>query len=51
VPLKHQLGRTVARIPKLHAAIFGAAQYPLSVGGQRDAENEVLFTVLELRST
>ena len=42
VPLKHKLRIRGLGIPELHAAILGATQDPLSIGGQCDTEHEVL---------
>jgi hypothetical protein len=46
MPLQHELRVTGARVPELHAAVLGAREHPLRVGGQRDAKNEVLIQAL-----
>ena len=42
VALKHQLGIPSTRVPELNPTVLGATENPLSVGGQGDAEYEIL---------
>lgn len=42
MPLKHKLGVAGARIPELDAAVLRSGKDPGGVGGQGNAENEVL---------
>ena len=42
VSLQHELRRAGTRVPELNAAILGARQNPLRIGGERNAEDEVL---------
>lgn len=39
--LQHDLRRTRARVPEVHAAVLGARQNPLRIGRQRDGEDKV----------
>ena len=48
--LQHELRVPGARVPELHAAVLGAREDPLGVGGERDAEDEILL-VSELASS
>ena len=43
VPLQHELRVPRAGVPELHAAVLGAREDPLRVGGQGDAEDKVLW--------
>ena len=42
VALQHQLRIASARIPELHTTILRATEYPIAVGGQSDAQHEIL---------
>jgi hypothetical protein len=43
VALQHELRVPGAGVPELHAAVLGAREDPLGVGGERDAEDEILL--------
>jgi hypothetical protein len=44
VALQHELRVPGAGVPELHAAVLGAREDPLGVGGERDAEDEILLS-------
>jgi hypothetical protein len=43
--LQHQLRNSGIRVPELHAAVLGAAENPLAVGCEGNAQHEVLWSV------
>ena len=44
--LEHELRVAGARVPELDAAILRPGEDPFRVGGERDAEDEVLWQLL-----
>lgn len=46
--LKHELGRSRSGIPELDAAVLGAGQDPVGVGGQRNRQDKVSVTLKRL---
>lgn len=43
VALEHELGMAGARVPKLDTTVLGAGEHPFRVGGERNAEDKVLY--------
>ena len=48
--LKHQLAGPGARIPKLHASIFGPTQHPVTIWCKGNAQDEVLVSFKRSRA-